>query len=93
MSTAQTTIGQYHRTMRKKRQTLTEFMLEFAINSGRIIRKKKENGQKRVTIKISEQTYKKFIKYVKNDHFGVINGPLSLEVEKAMILYLHFYDN
>ncbi len=93
MSTAQTTIGQYPRTMRKKRQTLTEFMLEFADDSGVTIRKSKKNGQRRINLKISNETYKKFIKHVKNDHFGLVKGPLSLEAEKAILLYLHFYEN
>ena len=78
--------------MKKKTKSITQFLIDYAIDSGNLIRKKKQKGQRRMSIRISEQTYKKFVKHVKDDHFGMINGPLSLETEKAMILYLQLYE-
>ncbi len=42
---------------------------------------------------ISQKTHKKFIKYIKKNHHGVVKGTFSYETEKAIKLLLELYDN
>lgn len=43
--------------------------------------------------KISQKTHKKFIKFVKKHHYGVVKGAFSFETERAILLLLDTYDN
>ena len=76
-----------------KKQSFMEFLLDFATDTGEKIRKKRQRGTRKISIKVSEGTYQKFMKYVKKEHYEVVKGSFSFEGEKALILYLYLYDN
>jgi len=42
---------------------------------------------------ISQKAHKRFIKFVKKHHHGVVKGAFSYETEKAIQLLLELYDN
>jgi hypothetical protein len=56
------------------------------------IRKQQDLSKTKLSIGISKETESEFRKFVKKRHRGVIKGPYSYELERAMLFYLHFYD-
>ena len=76
-----------------KKHSFIEFLLDFADDSGKEILKKREKGTRKISVRVSEDTYQKFVKYVKREHFDIVKGSFSFEGEKALILYLYLYDN
>ena len=60
-------------------------------SSERIILKKKLKKSK-INVSVSDDTREKFINFVKKNHDGIIKGAYSLEVERALMLYLTLYD-
>lgn len=60
-------------------------------SSEKIIMQKKLK-KSRINTSISDDTRKKFTEFVKRNHNGILKGAYSLELERAIMLYLRLYD-
>ena len=70
--------------------TLNKFLADHMIKSNPEMMKK---GQKQMNVKISENIYQKLITYAqKKNHGKAPEDFTSFEVEKALMLYLYFFD-
>jgi len=65
---------------------------ELLSESSDIIIAQKRIRKSRVNANISKNTHQKFMDFVKKNHNGIIKGPYSFELERAMLFYLHFFD-
>ncbi len=68
------------------------YLDEFLSISSEKIRLEKKKEKSRINTTISKDTQNKFQKFVKKRHNGLLKGPYSYELERAMLLYLHFFD-
>jgi len=65
---------------------------ELLSESSDVILAQKRIKKVRINPSISENTHQKFMDFVKKRHNGLVKGPYSYELERAMLFYLHFYD-
>jgi hypothetical protein len=68
------------------------YLDKFLTDSSDFIITQKVIKKSRINTSISDNTSKKFIEFVKKNHNGVLKGPYSLELERAILLYLHLFD-
>jgi len=68
------------------------YLDEFLSISSEKIRIQKKIEKSRINTSISADTQSKFQEFVKKRHNGLLKGPYSYELERAMLLYLHFFD-
>ena len=68
------------------------YLDQFLSTTSEKIMLQKKSKAARMNATISKDTKDKFTKFVKERHNGIIAGPFSYELERAMLFYLHFYD-
>lgn len=92
MNPVQDTTTLYHKIMPDNIKYPRNYLDEFLSVVSEKIRLQKKIEKSRINTSISTDTFDKFQKFVKKRHHGVIKGPYSYELERAMLFYLHFYD-
>jgi len=68
------------------------YLDEFLSVASEKIRLEKKIEKSRINTTISADTQNKFQEFVKKRHNGLLKGPYSYELERAMLFYLHFFD-
>jgi len=65
----------------------------FLHKSGDTIITQRKLEKSRINSTVSKNTHDKFLDFVKRNHGGMIKGPYSFELERAIMFYLYFFDN
>jgi len=68
------------------------YLDEFLSLASEKVRLEQKIKKSRVNTSISKDTHDKFQEFVKKRHNGLLKGPHSYEIERAMLFYLHFFD-
>ncbi len=80
---------QIQKKMIKVRNQTNDFLKEI----DETIRLQRMLEKSRINTTVSGYAAERFKEFVKKRHNGVVRGPYQHELEKAMLLYIHFHDD